>query len=424
MPDDVRPFSLYDDEEPEGGKPEPPPAGGGEGLDLEIEEKPGEEDAQLREQLLGQLGFGGPKASPEEAPGRAPSEIEKAAPFLHGRADRDVTERSREIIRDRREKGAIRDRRRTASIFDKPIEPERAVRAAKASWHPLSYRWRAFWFVCPALVFFLLFYLYPTVEGFRISLTDFRPLGGSEPVGFANYERALQDDLFWQTVVNAAAFTLLSLVLGAWPPLILAVILNEVGRGRGVFRFLFLLPFVIPVVPAANLWKWMYDQGFGVWNTLLGMLPGASNPHFGFLTDPKWALLSIVVMFVWKNFGWFLLIYYASLQNLPEELYEAAELDGAGVFQKFLNVTLPHLWPLFSVLVVIQVLVTFQVFTEVHVMTGGGPMRSTEVLGTYIYKTAFGGMDLGYASAMAMLMFVALAFFSAVRMVQLRNAQR
>ena len=119
-----------------------------------------------------------------------------------------------------------------------------------------------------------------------------------------------------------------------------------------------------------------------------------------------------------------MMIYLASLQNMPDELYEAAEIDGAGPWHKFFSITLPYLRPVMGILLIIQVLITFQVFTEVFVMTRGGPMHATEVIGTYIYKTAFGAMDLGYASAMAMLMFAVLLLFSMVRLLQVRQAAR
>src|SRR5581483_3480627 len=143
-----------------------------------------------------------------------------------------------------------------ASIFDKPIEPDKPIRPGKAGWHPLSYRAQAFWFLFPGLVLFLVFYLYPLIQGFHISLTHFSPSGQSTYVGWANYTRAFQDDRFAQTVLNAVAFTLLSLALGIWPPVLLAILLNEITFGKGFFRVLYLLPFVIPAIPAANLWKW------------------------------------------------------------------------------------------------------------------------------------------------------------------------
>lgn len=423
---DFKPFSIYDDDE-EKKKRSITPNEGDESADLglEIEDADTHADEKTRSELMSQLGLGrGHEAHPPAPAAPAPhSDALDQTPFLQGQSKETVEERAKELIRHREATGKVRDRRKTASIFDKPIEPDKPIRPGKAGWHPLSYRAQAFWFLFPALVFFGLFYLYPTIQGFQISLTHYSPLGQSVGVGWNNYNRAFQDPLFWQTVVNAAAFTLLSLVLGFWPPVFLAILLNEVTRGKGLFKVLYLLPFVIPAIPAANLWKWMFDQGFGVLNSILLWMDPSLQP-IGWLTDPKWALISIVIMFVWKNTGWFMLIYFAALQNLPEELYEAAELDGAGVGKKVLNVTLPHLVPVMWILSIIQVLTAFQIFTEVYVMTNGGPMHATEVIGTYIYKTAFGAMDLGYASAMAMLMFAALFIFTLARFLQLKQASR
>ena len=421
---DYKPFSIYDDDE-EKKKPAPLPkemSSDKGDLELEIEDVPTQDDEKTRLELMRQLGGEAIEPSRESTP-RKLSESMENVPFLQGQSTESVEDRAKALIRKRQDSGKVRDRRKTASIFDKPIEPDKAIRPGKSFWHPLSYRAQAFWFLVPAFVFFGLFYLYPMYQGFQMSLTHFSPLGKSVSVGWENYQRAFQDSLFWQTVVNAAAFTLLSLAFGFWPPILLAILLNEMSRGKSFFKILYLLPFVIPAVPAANLWKWIFDEGFGVLNSILNWLSPSLEP-VGWLTDPRWALISIVIMFVWKNTGWFMLIYFASLQNLPEELYEAAELDGAGVVKKVLNITFPHLVPVMWILSIIQVLTTFQIFTEVFVMTRGGPMHATEVIGTYIYKTAFGAMDLGYASAMAMLMFGVLFIFTMARFFQLKQTSR
>jgi len=421
--DPFKPFSIYDDDEDaKSAKPisELRLEEEDGGLDLEIQDGHSPEDEATRRQLMEQLGSAPPTVKKEAAP---VTQEEQASPFLYGHAEESVEDRTRRIIRERRTAGKIHDRRRTASIFDKPVEADRPIRPGHSSWNPFGFRGAALWFVLPAFILYALFYLYPTILGFQISLTHFDPLGHSVPVGLANYERAMNDPLFWQTVVNATAFTLLSLVLGFWPPILLAVVLNEVTRGKGLLKVLYLAPFILPVVPAANLWKWIFDQGFGILNALIGMIPGVANPHIGWLTDPKLALFSIVLTFVWKNTGWFMLIYYATLQNVSDEAYEAAELDGAGIRKRFFAITLPSLRSAMGVMLILQVLIAFQIFTEVYVMTNGAPLHSTEVLGTYIYKTAFGAMDIGYASAMAMLMFLALAIFSVIRLAQVRKAE-
>jgi ABC-type sugar transport system permease subunit len=418
---EFKPFSIYDNDEDKDKKvpiPHVPDESTGD-LGLEIEDVPTSEDDKTRDEMMRQLGVGsGPDAHPGE---KKTSEALDQATFLKGESNESVEDRAKAMIRRRQDTGKIRDRRKVASIFDKPIEPDKAIKAGHAGWHPLGYRAQSFWFLFPALVLFGVFYLFPMVKGFQISLTHFSPLGQSTDAGWSNYQRAFGDPYFWQTVVNAVYFTLLSLILGFVPPIFLAILLNEVTKGKGLLKFLYLIPYVIPAVPAANLWKWIFDEGFGVLNSILGDFGMAP---VGWLSDPRWALISIVLMFVWKNTGWFMLIYFASLQNLPDELYEAAELDGAGLNKKVFSITLPYLVPVMWTLSIIQVITTFQIFTEVYVMTNGGPMRSTEVIGTYIYKTAFGSMDMGYASAMAMLMFAALFIFTFVRFIQVKQVSR
>ncbi len=423
MPE-YKPFSIYDDDEEKDKSIAIPKemVDGGSELNLEIEDALTSEDDKTRNELNRQFD-GATSLATEKASSSESSHSLEQTPFLQGLSSESVEDRAKAIIRKRQDTGKIRDRRKVASIFDRPIEPDKAIRQGRAAWHPLSYRAQAFWFLLPALIFFGLFYFYPMIKGFQISLTHYSPLGQSVDVGWDNYSRAFEDSRFIQTVVNATFFTLFSLALGLWPPILLAVFLNEIKFGKGLFKVLYLLPFVIPAIPAANLWKWMFDEGFGVFNSILAWIAPSLTP-VGWLTDPRWALISIVIMFVWKNTGWFMLIYYASLQNLPEEYYEAAELDGAGLVKKFFNITIPHLGPVIGILSIIQVLTAFQIFTEVYVMTNGGPMHATEVIGTYIYKTAFGAMDLGYASAMAMLMFAALLVFTMIRFLQMRQSTR
>ncbi len=390
------------------------------GLNLEIVDN-GED--VFTENINAQLGRAQSSSVQPAETGPASANLANA-PFLQGEHRESLEDRTKDLIQQRQKAGKLRDRRKTASIFDKPIEPDKAIKPGHSAWSPFGFRAQAYWFLLPAMVFFVLFYALPLYRGFQISLTHFSPLGASVPVGWDNYTRAFNDPLFGQTMMNAAAFTALSLAFGFWPPILLSVFLNELTIGKNFLKFLYLLPFILPAVPAANLWRWIFDEGYGVLNALLQRATGQPDLQIGWLTDPRWALLSIVLMFVWKNTGWFMMIYLASLQNMPDELYEAAEIDGAGPWHKFFSVTLPYLRPVMGILLIIQVLTTFQVFTEVFVMTRGGPMHATEVIGTYIYKTAFGAMDLGYASAMAMLMFAVLFLFSMVRLLQVRSTVR
>lgn len=423
MAENYKPFSIYDDDEEKKQPPLVPPEVPPEGS-LNLEMVDSAEDGSP-EGVNTQLGMAqSPTPPSEDVP--VPTHLTRisSAPFLDGQHRESLENRTKDLIQQRQKSGKLRDRRKVASIFDKPIEPDKPIKKGHSRWSPFGFRAQALWFLLPALAFFGLFYALPLYRGFQISLTHFSPLGESTPVGWDNYTRAFNDPLFGQTMMNAAAFTALSLAFGFWPPILLAVFLNELTVGKNFLKFLYLLPFILPAVPAANLWRWIFDEGYGVLNALLERFLGEPDLQVGWLTDPRWALISIVLMFVWKNTGWFMMIYLASLQNMPDELYEAAEIDGAGPFHKFFGITLPYLRPVMGILLIIQVLTTFQVFTEVFVMTRGGPMHATEVIGTYIYKTAFGSMDMGYASAMAMLMFAVLFLFSMLRLLQLRQAVR
>jgi multiple sugar transport system permease protein len=157
------------------------------------------------------------------------------------------------------------------------------------------------------------------------------------------------------------------------------------------------------------------DQGYGLLNSLLSML-GVANPHVPWLNHPTLAMLSVVIVFLWKNTGWNALIYLTALREVPEELYEAAELDGATVKSRVRIISLPALRATMGVLLIMQVINSFQIFTEVFLLTQGGPMASTEVIATYLYKKSFLYLDIGYASALAVMLFVILLSFTSLRM--------
>jgi multiple sugar transport system permease protein len=272
----------------------------------------------------------------------------------------------------------------------------------------------ALMFLLPAFIAFSFFSWYPMVKGFIISLYEYHPIGATTFIGFQNYARAFQDELFWATLLHAAGFCVLVLGLGFLLPIALSIFLNELKLGKGLLKFIFFLPFLMPTVPAAILWKWIMDQGLGLLNSVLSFLPIA-DPHIGWLTNPKLALLSIVLVYIWKNTGWAILIYSAALGNIDETMYEEAEIDGASMWQKVKHITLPGLRTVISVMLIITIINTIQLFTEVYIMTNGGPMNSTEVIATYIYKQAFFYMDLGYASALSMLMLFMLLIITIFR---------
>lgn len=288
----------------------------------------------------------------------------------------------------------------------------------KLSLHLSRVHRAAIWFILPAFVAFSLFSWYPMLKGLFLSFFNFQPTGESLFIGFQNYTRAFNDAMFWQTMTHAGLFCGLALLLGFMPPLFLSIFINEIKRGKNFIKFLFFLPFLMPTVPAAILWKWIMDQGFGLLNAIMAMLPIA-DPHIGWLTDPKLAMLSIVLLYIWKNTGWAILIYSAALVHIDPTLYEEAEIQGASIWHKMRLVTFPALRGVIGVMLIITIINTLQLFTEVYIMTNGGPMNSTEVIATYIYKQAFFYMDIGYASALSILMLFMILVITMFRLRRL-----
>ncbi|MBN1594852.1 ABC transporter permease subunit [candidate division FCPU426 bacterium] len=276
----------------------------------------------------------------------------------------------------------------------------------------------AMMFLLPAFIAFTLFSWYPMLKGLLISFYNYSPTGVSHFLGFANYTRAFQDTMFWRSLYHGLGFCLLVLALGFWLPIVLSIFINELRWGQRLLKFLFFLPFLMPTVPAAILWKWIMDQGFGLLNSLLAFLP-LPDPHIGWLTNPKLALLSLVLVYIWKNTGWAILIYSAALGNIDETMYEEAEIDGASIWDKVRHVTLPMIRGVLAVMLIITIINTIQLFTEVYIMTNGGPMNSTEMIATYIYKQAFFYMDIGYASALSMIMLLMLMVITVLRLRRL-----
>jgi len=276
--------------------------------------------------------------------------------------------------------------------------------------------WAAWAFLLPALAAFFLFSWAPLVRGFVLSFEKVNLGGPAQWVGFDNYVRAASDPQVWATLGHALLFCGLSVALGFWVPIALALYANEVRRGQGLLKLVFFLPFLTPSVPAVVLWRWILDQGYGLVNSVVALLPFVKDPHIPWLNQPTLAMLSVVIVFLWKNTGWNALIYLTAVKDVPEELYETAELDGAPMWMRVRHVSLPYLRGTMRFLLLMQVIATFQVFTEVYLLTAGGPMNSTEMIATYMYKKSFLYLDIGYASALAVVLFMALLSFTGLRL--------
>lgn len=263
----------------------------------------------------------------------------------------------------------------------------------------------------PLLLIFGYFAWFPIGRAVVMSLQQTNLVTDPTWVGLENFRRVLADPLFWTAVRNTAYFTLLALLFGYPVPLVLAVLMSELRRARGLFSVLAYLPVTVPPVVAVLLWRFFYDaSASGVFNTILGWV--GLGP-FPWIQSATWAMPSLVLQATWANAGATVIIYLAALTGVRPELYDAAEVDGAGVWPKVWHVTLPQLRHILLITLILQVIATFQVFTEPYLMTGGGPSNATTTVLLQIYQYAFRFGDFGAATALSVLLALFLAVMSA-----------
>lgn len=268
---------------------------------------------------------------------------------------------------------------------------------------------RNLWFVAPALLVIFIFFFVPVAAAFLLSFTDFDiyALGNLEYlrfVGFGNYLRLIQDPLFWIALRNTLYFVLIGGPLSIGVSLGAALLLNsKLVRFKGVFRSALFMPVVTTLVAVAVVWRYLYHPRYGLLNYGLGLIGVGPIDWLG---DPTWAMPAIIVMAVWKNFGFNMIIFIASLQSIPQHLYEAARIDGADAWRQFRHVTLPLLGPTFIFVTLITLIGYFQLFAEPYIMTQGGPAHSTLSIVLFMYEQGFRWWDLGYAAAVAFVLFL------------------
>ncbi len=258
-------------------------------------------------------------------------------------------------------------------------------------------------FLSPTLVIFSVFVLFPVFFSFYLSFHQWNMFSKVRSfVGLANYSRILHDAEFWSVLRNTTVYTLGTVPLNMLLALAVASLLNRKLLGKKFLRTAFFTPVITSSVAAAVIWRWVYDPNFGLLNTCLGWFGIAP---VNWLNEPGTAMLALILMAVWKSFGVNMVLFSAGLQNIPEHYYEAAEIDGAGWWAKFWHVTIPLLSPTTFFILVMSVIGSFQVFDIVYVLTSGGPLVSTKVLVFYLYEYAFKFFEMGYASAVAYLLF-------------------
>lgn len=259
-------------------------------------------------------------------------------------------------------------------------------------------------YISPWFIGFLIFTAGPLIASLYLSFTDWGFVDQPTFIGFANYEKMFRDPVFIIALRVTATFTVLSVPLVICVALIVALLLTRNIRGVNVFRTIYYLPAVVGGVPMALLWTWIFNPDFGVLNRLL-VLAGLEPVNW--LGSPQIALFAIVIVFAW-NFGLPMVVFIAGLQNIPPVLYEAASLDGAGALRKLRHVTIPMLTPTIFFLFINQIIVSFQVFDVVFVISEGTgkPLRSTLMYLLYFYQNAFERYDMGYASALVWVLFI------------------
>lgn len=273
-------------------------------------------------------------------------------------------------------------------------------------------------FTLPAFVAFILFKYGPMLQAIYMSFFDFQvrdPPGSF--VGLDNYAHAFTDPLNAKVWGNNVILFVWGLVLGFWVPLIQAVLLDEMRRARSFYRVAYLLPSIVPGVASAVIWRWMYNPDWGFLNAILARL---GLPSMGWLNDPQMAKFSLALPGLLGG-GLGVFIYLAALQGIPQMLYEAADIDGAGLWHKFRYVTLPSVMPIVALTFILALTGAFQVFDNVYFMTQGGPADSTRVIALNIYHYAFERVQMGYAAAMSVLLFIVTFILVAI---QLRLSRR
>ena len=254
----------------------------------------------------------------------------------------------------------------------------------------------------PSLAGMFAFIMLPVLSSLVLSFAEWDLIGEIEWIGLGNYVVALGDPAVQGALKNTLLF-----IAGYLPAVViislgLALLLNRRLKGRIVFRAIYFVPVVTSWVAVSLIWKWLLNPQYGLVNYGLGMI-GISGP--GWLFDPAWAMAGVVITSIWKDIGFVTVIYLAGLQDIPENLYEAAELDGATPWQRFWTITLPMLAPTTFFVTTISLISSFQVFDQVWIMTGGGPAGATSVMVEQIYKNAFSYFKMGYASAISWVLF-------------------
>ena len=274
-------------------------------------------------------------------------------------------------------------------------------------------------FILPSLIGFIAFYAVPAVRGVWISFTDWDLLRDAKFVGLANYADLLQDKEFWNALKVTIYYVLLNIPLQTILAIVIAVMMSRLTQSM-VVRAIMILPWLLPPVVVGLLWLWLLDPNLGIVNVTLKSLGFPIIPFFG---SPRWAMPTVAMINIWEYVGYTALLIFAGLQSIPGSVYEAASIDGASENQMFWKVTIPLLRPVLVFVIVTSVIGSFQLFDVIAITTKGGPVNATKVINWYIYEQAFTRFNMGYSTALSMVLFAILIFVSRVQMRLMRAGE-
>ncbi len=275
----------------------------------------------------------------------------------------------------------------------------------------------AYIMLAPWIIGFIVFTAGPMIASIVISFMDWPLLQAPKWIGLGNYKFMFKDELFWISLYNTIYYTLIGVPLRVIAALCVALAMNLKLRGISVYRTIYYIPSITPAVASSIMWLWIFNPDFGLANTLLGYI--GIHSRIRWIYDPALSKPSLILMSLW-GIGGMMIILLAGLQGIPEQLYEAAEIDGAGLWHKFWKITLPMLSPSIFFVTIMQVISSFQVFTQAYVMTRGGPANSTLFLVLYLYQNGFEFFRMGYASSLAWALFM---FVLVLTILQFRGSR-
>lgn len=273
-------------------------------------------------------------------------------------------------------------------------------------------------FLLPALVLMFIFVFYPMISAGWISLHDWNLLTDMEFTGLDNFKMLLQDKQWWQCLGRTFTYTICYVPALYIMALVLAMIVHKIPKGSGFFRTAYFMPVILSSVVTGLIWKLMYDERTGVINNIIEAIFGSRIP---WLSSVDWAMPAVLIVHVWMQMGYYMIIFLAGLQDIPKEYYEAAAIDGANSWKSFWNITMPGLSNTSVFILVMSVINSFQAYDHIATLTDGGPASSTNLAVQYIYETAFSQYSMGYAASLALNLFVIIFAFSLLLMKVMRS---